>query len=106
MTPQEELILIFGALHLVALALGAILFVMFLRAEDEPAGPSEEDEPGGGGNDRVSGGPPARSPSGGLPLPTAEPARVRLRGHEKLRDAHRRPERRPAREPVRTPARL
>jgi hypothetical protein len=106
MTPDEELILIFGALHLVALALGAVLFVMFLRAEDGPAGPTEDEEPGGGGNDRVSGGPPARSPSGGLPLPTAEPARVRLRGHEKLRDAHPRRERRPAREPVRTPARL
>jgi hypothetical protein len=106
MTPDEELILIFGALHVVALGLGAVLFVMFLRSEDEAAEPPEDDEPGGGGNDRVSDRPPAHSPSGGLPLPTAEPARVRLRGHEKLRDARRRPERRPAREPVRTPARL
>jgi hypothetical protein len=106
MTSAEELILIFGALHLLALALGAVLFVMFLRAEDKPAGPSEDDEPGGGGNDRVSGGPPAHSPSGGLPLPTAEPARVRLRGHEKLRDVRPRPVRRPAREPTRTPVRL
>jgi hypothetical protein len=104
MTPDEELMLIFGALHLVALALGIVLFVMFLRSE---AGtdykPPEEDEGGGGGgNDRIPGR-PKTSPSGGLPLPDAEPSPVRLRSHEKLRDAHRRPRRRivEPREPAR-----
>ena len=33
MTPDEELMVIFGALHLVALVLGLALFVMFLRSE-------------------------------------------------------------------------
>jgi hypothetical protein len=101
MTPDEELMLIFGALHLVALALGIVLFVMFLRSEaGSDYKPPEDDEGGGGGNDRISGR-PKTSPSGGLPLPDAEPSPVRLRSHEKLRDAHRRPDRRRVVEPAR-----
>ncbi len=106
-TPDDELVLIFGMLHFAALALGVVLFVLFLRSDDTGVHePPEDDEPGGGGNDRVSDRPPASSPSGGLPLPSAEQARVRLRGHEKLRDAHRGPARRRVREPARTPERL
>ena len=91
MSSDEELVLIFGALHLVALALGVLLFVMFLRSDtadgrQEP----EDDEGGGGGSDRISGA-PKTSPSGGIPLPDAEPAPVRLRGHEKLADLRPRP---------------
>ena len=58
MTPDEELMVIFGALHLVALVLGAVLFVMFLRSDagSRFKGP-EEDDGGGGGNDRIGGGP-------------------------------------------------
>jgi hypothetical protein len=33
MSPDEQLMLIFGTLHLVALGLGALLFVMFLRSD-------------------------------------------------------------------------
>jgi hypothetical protein len=100
-TPDEELMVIFGALHLVALVLGLVLFVMFLRSE---AGygrrPPEDDDGGGGGNDRLGKGPKG-SPSGGIPLPDADPAPVRLRGHEKLADVRPRRERRPVREPAR-----
>jgi hypothetical protein len=92
-TPDQELMLIFGALHLIALGLGGVLFVMFLRSEsaDEYEPPSDEDEGsdggGGGGNDRLPR--PARPrPGGGIPLPDAVPARQRLRGHGKLSDAH------------------
>jgi hypothetical protein len=100
MTPDEELMLIFGALHLVALALGIVLFVMFLRSEagSDYRPPDDDDTGGGGGNDRISDR-PKPSPPGGLPLPDAEPARVRLRSHDKLRDARRRPERRRVAEP-------
>jgi hypothetical protein len=100
MTPDEELMLIFGALHLVALALGIVLFVMFLRSEagSDYRPPDDDDTGGGGGNDRISDR-PKTSPGGGLPLPDAEPAPVRLRSHEKLRDAHNRPERRRVAEP-------
>ena len=82
--------LIFGALHLVALACGVVLFVMFLRSDDgsRHKPPEDDDTGGGGGNDRVQGRPPTTSPSGGIPLPDAEPAPVRLRSHEKfVRDA-------------------
>src|SRR5215208_7954505 len=108
MSPDEELMLIFGALHLVALALGVLLFVMFLRSDTTDGGDgAEEDEGGGGGggSDRISGA-PKTSPSGGIPLPDAEPAPVRLRGHEKLADLRPRPDRRRVTEPDRTPRRV
>src|SRR3954464_6097846 len=106
MSPDEELMLIFGSLHLVALALGVLLFVMFLRsdAQDGGEGPEEDDGGGGGGSDRISGA-PKTSPSGGIPLPDAEPAPVRLRGPGRLPDPHpQRPRRRVA-EPARSPSR-
>src|SRR5919109_1080059 len=80
MGADEELMVIFGALHLVALVLGVILFVMFLRSEagSRFRGPDDEDGGGGGGNDRLSGG-PKTSPPGGIPLPDADPAPFRLR---------------------------
>jgi hypothetical protein len=103
-TPDEELMLIFGALHLVALALGVVLFVMFVRSDrGSRSGPEEDDSGGGGGNDRISNRPKS-SPPGGIPLPDAEPAPVRLRGPERLRDVRGRPERRRVVEPSR-PAR-
>ena len=90
---------IFGALHLVALVLGLVLFVMFLRSE---AGsgfkPPDEDEGGGGGNDRVS-DKPKNSPSGGIPLPDALQSSTRQRSHRQLRDADPHPERRRGAEP-------
>jgi hypothetical protein len=106
-SPDEELMLIFGALHLVALALGALLFVLFLRSDGgNGQDPPEEDEGGGGGgSDRIS-DTPKTSPSGGIPLPDAEPAPVRLRGHERLADLRPRPERRRVVEPARTPRRV
>ena len=108
MSPDEELMLIFGALHLVALACGVLLFVMFLRSDSQArsdGADDDENEGGGGGNDRIS-DKPKTSPSGGIPLPDAEPAPVRLRGHEKLSDLRPRPERRRVTEPARTPRRV
>src|ERR1044072_5137754 len=91
MSPDEELMLIFGTLHLIALALGATLFLMFLRSDGTKGNePPEEDEGGGGGSDRIS-DTPKTSPSGGIPLPDAEPAPVRLRGHERPSDLLPRP---------------
>jgi hypothetical protein len=102
MSPDEELMLIFGALHLVALALGVVLFVMFLRSDAGPdSRPGEDEDHGGGGNDRIIWDRPKTSPPGGIPLPDAEPANARLRSHEKLRDAYRGRERRRVAEPAR-----
>lgn len=90
MTAEQELMVIFGALHLFALAFGAVLFVMFLRSETVSAWepPSDEDEGGGGGgNDRLHRRPKTPSP-GGMRIDDAAPARVRLRGHERLADGY------------------
>src|SRR5688572_9570354 len=109
MSPDAELMLIFGTLHLIAVALGVVLFVMFLRSETtKPWQPPDDDDGGGGGgNDRIGNRPKSSPPRGGLPLPDAEPAAVRLRSHERLGDLVPPRERRPAREPApeRTPAR-
>lgn len=105
MQPDEELVIIFAILHLVALMLGGALFAMFLRSDSRPRSESSEDDEdggGGGGNDRIT-DKPKTSPSGGIPLPDAEPAPVRLRGHERFADLRPRRIRRPAREPVRRP---
>ena len=99
--------MIFGALHLIALALGAILFVMFLRAETADGVPPPDDEEGGGGggNDRISPSPQS-PPSGGIPMLDAEPSGTRLRSHGDGRPSRR--ERRTVRHPAqprRTPSR-
>src|SRR3954464_14542786 len=103
MSPDAELLVIFGVLHLVALALGGGLFLMFLRS-DRPNSWShdDDDDSGGGGNDR-RGDKPKTSPSGGIPLPYSVQSDTRLRsGHDKLADPRRpRVPRAPPAEPAR-----
>ena len=91
MSPDAELLVIFGVLHLVALVLGGALFLLFLRADNASTwSPDDEDDSGGGGNDRIS-DKPKTSPSGGIPLPFAVQSDKRLRsGHDKLADPGRR----------------
>src|SRR3954451_24837332 len=73
MSSDEQLMLIFGTLHLVALGLGALLFVMFLRSDgSKGTEPPEENEGGGGGSDRIS-DTPKTSPSGRRPRRAASP---------------------------------
>ena len=102
MTPDEQLLVIFGALHLVALGMGAVLFAMFLRSDGASNWrPPDDDDSGGGGNDRIS-DKPKTSPNGGIPipLPDAIQSTVRLRsGHDRMAD----PGRRPVRRKVTTP---
>jgi hypothetical protein len=106
MAPDGEMVIIFGALHLSALLLAGVLFSMFMRSGPQNGRSGEdEDEGGGGGNDRI-GTSPKSSPPGGLPLPDAEPAPVRLRGHERLRDLRPHPARRPAEHPQPTRRRV
>jgi hypothetical protein len=105
MSSDEELVLIFGALHLVALVLGILLFVLFLRSDTaDGRGEPEDEEGGGGGSDRIGRG-PKTSPSGGIPLPDADPAPVRMRGPGRLADLLPRRERRRVAEPERAPRR-
>jgi hypothetical protein len=108
MVGDAELVLLFTVLHVIALAVVTVLLVMFLRSDTTRLwSPPEDGEGGdGGGNDRLG---PRIKPGpggGGLPLPDAVPARVRLRDHTRLADLLPTPPRRPAREPGRTPRRV
>ena len=106
MSPDEELMVIFGALHVVALVLGGVLFYMFMRSDSAPTWkpPDDDDGGGGGGNDRLPSHPKPR-PTGGIPLPDAVQSSMRLRGPGTLRAAHPWPSRRPAHPVTPGPAR-
>src|SRR5947209_20573055 len=100
MSGETQLLLVIAGVHVLGLACVAILMLPALR--DGPDIPPS----GEGGSDDGWGNYPRRPrsprdvPGGGLPLPDARPARVRLRGHERLSDRTPPRERRPAREPV------
>jgi hypothetical protein len=107
MSGDAQLVLIIGGMHLLGLVFTAALLLPALRdAPDLPPG-SDGGSDGGWGHGPPPPAKPKDTPSGGLPLPDAAPATVRLRDHRRLNDFHSRPERRPAREPdpapVRTP---
>jgi hypothetical protein len=104
------LMLWIAGVHL--LGLGCVALLMFPALKDNPIGPDHR--PDGEGEDGWGRGPklpppPPSSPSGGIPLPDAVPARIRLREHgrlgERLAPRERRPAHEPARRPVRTPHR-
>ncbi len=108
MTPDQELVLLFGGLHLVALLFACGLFWMFLRADTvKPWEPEDDDESdgGGGGNDRLQ-QPPKPPRPGGVPLPDATQSQERFRGPGRLGERHAFPLRRPEREPARSPERV
>lgn len=94
-----------GAVHFVGLACIALLMIPALK--DSPMKPdrrNDDGDDGWGRGPKPPPTPPAR-PSGGLPLPDAEPSAIRLRDHDRLGDRLPRRERRPAREPAPAPAR-
>jgi len=105
MPADAELFLLFGALHLIALFFAAMLFILVLRTDTvtpwSPPGDGEDD--GGGGGSPPSPVEPSDPRGGGVPLPDADPARVRLREPARLADLLPTPPRRPAHEPERTP---
>ena len=70
---DQELLLIFGALHLMALVFGGLLLAMFFRSEALPAWRPPEDEDDGGGGGGGDGGPDEPASPGGVPL-DEEPA--------------------------------
>lgn len=110
MPSDAKLLALVGVLHLVMLVLAGIMLFLFIRSDTNgtvPPRPDEGEGGGGGGNDRLPPRAPAGPRDGGLPLPDAEPAAVRLRGPGRLRDTRTRPSRRPAHPPAprRTPAR-
>jgi hypothetical protein len=109
MPADVKLVALFAGLHLLGLILVCVMLVLFFRSDTTASwtgGDEEGEGDGGGGNDRVrprdSGGPRG----GGLPLPDAVPARVRLRDHRRLADLMPRPARRTAPEPAPSPRRI
>jgi len=99
-------LMIFG-MHLLGAVCVAILLIPALRDGPAPPPPTDQgsDDDGGRGPRRPP-KPPERPPRGGIPLPDAQPARVRLRDHDRLFDRLPKRERRPVREPDRKPVRL
>jgi hypothetical protein len=105
MSGEAQLLLIITAVHILGLAGVAILLIPALRDGGPESWGSDSGSDDGWGH-----GPPRppehpEPPTGGIPLPDAVPARVRLRDHRRLADLLPRRERRPAREPERTPVR-
>ncbi len=109
MGDETLLVALLGGLHLLGIGFGAVLLLPLLRDERIVPGarPGEDESDGGGGNDRVTPRPPRSPRGGGIPLPDAIPARVRLREPARLADLLPAPERRRehAPSPARTPAR-
>ena len=98
--------LMIAGVHLLGLACVAVLMVPALRdPPDSPSQPSDGGSDDGWGNYPRRPPKPSGVPGGGLPLPDAEPARVRLRDHQKMSERLPARERRPAREPERKPVR-
>mgnify|MGYP001243337701 CR=1 FL=1 len=107
MTGDSQLILLMIAgVHLLGLACVAVLMVTALRANpDDPPHSTNSDGDDGRGNKPRQPRAPSGQPRGGIPLPDAEPALVRLRDHTRLGDHLPRRERRTVREPDRRPVR-
>lgn len=94
-----------AGVHLVGLLCVAVLLIPALRENPRPPRPSDPGTDDGWGNDPRRPPTAPKPPRGGIPLPDARPARVRLRDHRRLADHRPARERRPAREPERTPVR-
>lgn len=107
MAGDAQLLLWIAGVHLLGLGCVAILLIPALR--ENPAVPRRprsdgESDDGWGHGPKKPPAPPER-PRGGIPLPDAVPARVRLREPGRLADKLPAPQRRPAREPDRRPVR-
>jgi hypothetical protein len=91
---------VLGLVYL-ALVLAVIFLPMVLGRPGPPPGQSDSDSDDGGGNGPGPPPTPSNTPGGGIPLDDAEPARLRLRGHDRLSDRFPGRARRPSREPGR-----
>ncbi|MBV9165900.1 MAG: hypothetical protein JO321_15215 [Solirubrobacterales bacterium] len=105
MSGEYQLVLMIAAMHLLGLVGVAVLLYIALRHDsgyDRRPGESGDD---GWGNEPRRPPEPSGRPWGGVPLPDAEQARLRVRDHRKLPDLLPGRERRPAREPAPVPHR-
>jgi hypothetical protein len=106
MGDETLLVALLGGLHLLGFGFAAVLLLPLLRDERiVPIARGEEEDDGGGGNDRVRPNPQPGPRGGGVPLPDAVPARVRLREPGRLADLLPQPRRRREHAPLPTPTR-
>ena len=106
MSGDAQLMLMIAGMHLLGLVCAAVLILPALR--DTPEFPPHRPDPGSDGGWGRGPDPPPKPPApprGGIPLPDAEQAMIRLRDHRKLGEQLAKRERRTTREPDRTPVR-
>ena len=103
MSGEYQLMLMIAVMHLLGLIGVAVLMYMALRSDSGHRRQGDSGHDDGWGNEPRRPPEPSDRPWGGIPLPDADPALVRLRDHRKLPDLLPGRERRPAREPERTP---
>jgi hypothetical protein len=103
MSGDVELMLMIAGMHLLGLVCAAALILPALRNEPELPPRSDRDSDDGWGHGPPRPPEPSGAPRGGVPLPDADQARIRLRDHRRLGDLLPRRERRPARAPAREP---
>ncbi len=106
MSGDAQLMLMIAGMHLLGLVCAAVLIIPALRDQPEipPRRPDQGSDGGWGRGPDLPPKPPV-PPRGGIPLPDAEQALIRLRDHRKLSERLPNRVRRPAREPERTPVR-
>jgi hypothetical protein len=92
-------------LTVVFLTIPGLILVPALLYRRPGSSPDSSDDEGGGGRGPGPEPPRPTAPRGGVPLPDAEQARLRLREHGRRALGAHRP-RRPAREPAPTPGRV
>jgi hypothetical protein len=105
MSGDVQLMLMIAGMHLLGLVCAAALLLPALRGGNDLPPRRDSGSDDGWGHGPPSPRVPYDAPPGGLPLPDAVPARVRLRDHRRLPDFLPAPERRPAPEPARDPVR-
>jgi hypothetical protein len=103
MSAGYQLLLMIAGMHVLGLVCVAVLMVLAFRQappgdDMRPYDPGSDD---GWGNKPREPRWPSDRPWGGIPLPNADQAKVRLRDERKLADLRPHRERRPAREPGR-----
>jgi hypothetical protein len=106
MSGDAQLMLMIAGMHLLGLLCAVALILPALRDRPEAPPGSDGGSDGGGGHGPSKPLAPPTGPGGGLPLPDAAPAHVRLRDHQRLADHQPHRDRRPAREPDREPVRV
>jgi hypothetical protein len=106
MSGEYQLMLMIAVMHLLGLiGVGVLIYVALRQDSGQQRRQGDSGQDDGWGNEPRRPPEPSDRPWGGVPLPDADQALVRLRDHRRLPDLLPERDRRPAREPERTPTR-